>query len=67
MKMLLSDFDRLVERFYPAVFHLAMQVAPTPIEAMVLTNRIFKETQTSARSIQPQSAQIGTERPISMP
>ena len=35
-------FNRLVARYYPAVFHLAATCSPSPAEAAALTRRTFE-------------------------
>ncbi|MDP9291944.1 MAG: hypothetical protein M3O82_06240, partial [Verrucomicrobiota bacterium] len=42
MKTTNPRFNRLVARYYPAVFHLAAKLAPSPAEAIALTRRTFE-------------------------
>lgn len=42
MKTTNPRFNRLVARYYPAVFHLAAKFAPSPAEAVMLTRRTFE-------------------------
>lgn len=42
MKTKPSRFDRLVARHYPAIFHLAVRLSASPMEAVALTRRAFE-------------------------
>ena len=42
MKTTNPRFNRLVARYYPAVFHLAATFSKTPAEAVTLTRRTFE-------------------------
>ena len=41
MKTTNPRFNRLVARYYPAVFHLAATFSKSPTEAVALTRRTF--------------------------
>jgi len=66
MNTQLSDFDRLVERYYPAVYHLAAQITSTPLAAMQLTNRIFKTAQSRSHDVIPQVLKGGARSFVSV-
>lgn len=42
MKSTNPRFNRLVARYYPAVFHLAATFSQSPAEAVALTRRAFE-------------------------
>jgi DNA-directed RNA polymerase specialized sigma24 family protein len=42
MKTTNPRFNRLVARYYPAVFHLAAAFSKSPAEAVALTRRTFE-------------------------
>jgi DNA-directed RNA polymerase specialized sigma24 family protein len=42
MKTMNPRFNRLVARYYPAVFHLAATFSKSPAEAVALTRRTFE-------------------------
>jgi hypothetical protein len=45
-----SRFDRLVARYYPAVYSFASRLTDDPREAIMLTRDAFNSTRTQLRS-----------------
>jgi DNA-directed RNA polymerase specialized sigma24 family protein len=56
MKKENSRFDRLVARYYPAVYSFAAQLTDDPRHAVALTREAFDGTRKQLRSIRNQTA-----------
>jgi DNA-directed RNA polymerase specialized sigma24 family protein len=56
MKAKTSRFDRLVARYYPAVYSFASRLTDDPREAVVLTRDAFKSTQNQLRNRRDEAA-----------
>jgi len=56
MKMKNSRFDRLVARYYPAVYSFAVRLTDDPREAVALTREAFNGARKQLRSIRNQTA-----------
>jgi DNA-directed RNA polymerase specialized sigma24 family protein len=51
-----SRFDRLVARYYPAVYSFAARLTDDPREAVALTRHAFNSASKQLRSIRNQTA-----------
>jgi len=51
-----SRFDRLVARYYPAVYSFASRLTDDPREAIVLTRDAFKSTRKQLRNRRDEAA-----------
>jgi DNA-directed RNA polymerase specialized sigma24 family protein len=56
MKIKSSRFDRLVARYYPAVYSFAARLTDDPREAVALTREAFNGARKQLRSIHNQTA-----------
>ena len=56
MKVKNSRFDRLVARYYPAVYNFASRLTDDPREAVVLTHDAFKSIRKQLRNRRDESA-----------
>jgi DNA-directed RNA polymerase specialized sigma24 family protein len=56
MKTKSSRFDRLVARYYPAVYSFASKLTDDPREAVVLTRNAFSSVREQLRSVRNQTA-----------
>ena len=56
MKIKSSRFDRLVARYYPAVYSFAARLTDDPREAVALTREAFNGARKQLRSIRNQTA-----------
>jgi DNA-directed RNA polymerase specialized sigma24 family protein len=56
MKTKSSRFDRLVARYYPAVYSFAARLTDDPCEAVALTREAFNGARKQLRSIRNQTA-----------
>jgi DNA-directed RNA polymerase specialized sigma24 family protein len=56
MTMKTSRFDKLVARYYPAVYSFASRLTDDPREAIALTRFAFKNTQNQIRNRRDETA-----------
>ena len=56
MKTKISRFDRLVARYYPAVYSFATRFTDDPREAVALTRDAFRSSQKQLRNLRDQTA-----------
>jgi DNA-directed RNA polymerase specialized sigma24 family protein len=56
MKVKSSHFDRLVARYYPAVYSFACRLTDDPREAIELTRNAFRSVQKQLCSLRDQTA-----------
>ena len=56
MKTKSSSFDRLVARYYPAVYSFAARFCDDPRDAVELTRRAFDSARKQLRSMRNQTA-----------
>jgi DNA-directed RNA polymerase specialized sigma24 family protein len=56
MKTKSSRFDRLVARYYPAVYSLASRLTDDPREAIVLTRDAFNSARKHSENLRNQTA-----------
>jgi len=56
MKAKTSRFDKLVARYYPAVYSFASRLTDDPREAVALTRNAFKNTQRQLRNRRDETA-----------
>ena len=56
MKMKSSRFDRLVARYYPAVYSLATRLTDDPREAIALTRGAFNNARKEAENLRNPTA-----------
>jgi len=56
MKVKSSRFDRLIARYYPAVYNLASRLTDDPREAVVLTHHAFESTRKQRRNRRDEGA-----------
>ena len=56
MKPKSSSFDRLVARYYPAVYNFAARLMDDPRDAAALTRQAFNGTRKQLQSIRSQTA-----------
>ena len=56
MKVKSSRFDRLIARYYPAVYNLASRLTDDPREAVVLTHDAFESTRKQRRNRRDEDA-----------
>ena len=56
MKTPSSRFDRLVARYYPAVYGFASRLTDDPREAITLTRNAFKSCEKQVRDLRNQTA-----------
>ena len=56
MKTTTSGFDRLVARYYPAVYSFATRFTDDPREAVELTRDAFRSSQKQLRNLRDQTA-----------
>ena len=56
MKVKSSRFDRLIARYYPAVYNLASRLTDDPREAVVLTHDAFESTRKQRRNRRDEAA-----------
>jgi DNA-directed RNA polymerase specialized sigma24 family protein len=56
MKTKNSGFDRLVARYYPAVYSFATRFTDDPREAVALTRDAFRRSQKQVRNLRDQTA-----------
>ena len=56
MKTKSSRFDRLVARYYPAVYSFATRFTDDPREAVALTRDAFRSSQKRLRNLRDQKA-----------
>jgi len=56
MKRKASRFDRLVARYYPAVYSFATRFTDDPREAVALTRDAFRSSQKRLRNLRDQKA-----------
>ena len=56
MKAKSSHFDRLVARYYPAVYSFATRFTDDPREAVALTRDAFRSSQKRLRNLRDQKA-----------
>jgi DNA-directed RNA polymerase specialized sigma24 family protein len=47
----LSQFEKLLELYYPILFRFAKRLSGSPTEAMALTQRTFREAFDASRSL----------------
>ena len=60
MKAKSSRFDRLVARYYPAVYSFAARFTDDPREALALTRDAFRSSQKQLRNLRDQKAAATT-------
>jgi DNA-directed RNA polymerase specialized sigma24 family protein len=56
MKTKTSGFDRLVARYYPAVYSFATRFTDDPREAVALTRDAFRSSRKQLRNLRDQTA-----------
>ncbi len=56
MKMKTSRFDRLVARYYPAVYSFASRLTDDPREAIALTRDAFNSVRKQTENLRNQTA-----------